>query len=123
MKKVLYVAIMALTLGMFAGCTGATAGKVPVIDEQNATVNGQKFDNETYACWQFDWQTVEQDPEGSETANGTDFYWMTEFGAQSFKASWDYSNNQKVCIYGICSSIKGTSKLTKTNHTISECDD
>ena len=125
MKKYFYVAIMALTLGMFASCTGVrTAYKEPVIDEEAGTVNGVKYDKETYLCWEFTWEYTETcTGEGTESDHGVDYYWMTEFDAQSMKAEWDYVHNLDARYMGVGCTWKGSSSLTRTNHDVSDCSD
>lgn len=58
MKKFFFVAIMALTLGMFSGCNGSfntsedyISGKELKIDYDKCTVNGVKYDNTVEKCW------------------------------------------------------------------------
>lgn len=82
MKKFIYVAIMALVMGMFAGCKSGingseyySAGKTLDINEEKGTVNGYKYDNTVEKCWMW---TLK------EVTNGTtltfDYYvWCTEF--------------------------------------------
>ena len=125
MKKFMYVAVMALTLGMFTGCLPKTSvGHEPEIDDTNATIDGVHYDNEEYACWQFDWEWTETTTgEEPEHEIGQEFYWTTEFEMQKIKALFDYSHNVSASGYGVSSSITGTSSVTKTNHTQEECDD
>lgn len=59
MKKVLYAAVMALTMGFLASCnngpsTGMKYGEDenPQINYQDGTVNGKTYDNETAKCWE-----------------------------------------------------------------------
>ena len=56
MKKFLYVAVMALTMGFFASCSGSSSaytkgGPEPTIDTEAGTVNGKVYDNQTAKCW------------------------------------------------------------------------
>lgn len=122
MKKYFYVAIMALTLGMFASCSGVYAPKEPVIDEEAGTVNGKAYDNETYKCWLVETEVTSScTGETPETEKDASYYWMTEFGVQSWKAEWEYVSNAKACAYGYCCESKGTCKVTETDHTMNEC--
>ncbi|MCR5533156.1 MAG: hypothetical protein K6F10_04670 [Paludibacteraceae bacterium] len=122
MKKYFYVAIMALTLGMFAGCTGVSAPKEPVIDEEAGTVNGVKYDNETYKCWLVETESTSScTGETPEQSSDKYLWWMTEFDAQSYKAEFEYTSNVKACAYGYCCETKGSCKITETNHTQAEC--
>ena len=129
MKKFFFAAVMALTTLFATNCTGLTGAKQPVIDEENHTVNGVQYDDETYYCWKFEWETTTTygglaAAGGSEHDSGVDYYWWTEFDAQSYKAEWDYANNQKATVAGASVKLKGTSKLTKLdNVSSSECYD
>lgn len=123
MKKLLYVAVMALTMGFFASCgPRASIGREPEIDNTNATINGEHFDNTEYACWKFDWEWTEKE-NGTVTDqdSGVEFMWTTQFEAQKVKATFDYAHNVSVSAYGQSSSIKGTSTLTKTDHNQENC--
>ena len=124
MKKFIYAAILALTLGAFASCTGTSLGAEPVIDEKNGTINGKKYDNVNYACWQFDYSYNETCTDGEEGDSdaGTIFYWTTEFGAESIKAEFDWSHNWSAYAYGHGCKCEGSSTLKKTNHTQTECE-
>lgn len=82
MKKFLYLAIMALTVGFFASCSaGANGsdyykdGKEPQIDFNNATVNGKKYDNQKEKCWCW---TMKQTVMGITTSS-EEYLWGTEF--------------------------------------------
>ena len=125
MKKFMYLAVMALTLGFFASCTPrSSVGKEPVVDETNATINGVHYDNTEYACWQFDWEYTEKETgEQSYKESGTEFFWTTEFEAQKMKAEFDYTHNVSASAYGVSYTMTGSSKVTKTNHTQEECYD
>ncbi|MBO5618541.1 MAG: hypothetical protein J5902_00990 [Paludibacteraceae bacterium] len=124
MKKFLYLAMMALTLGFFAGCTGASVGKQPVIDENAGTVNGKAYDTETYKCWEFTWEYTEKATgEADAHESGVDYFWMTEFEIQKYKAEWDYAHNASASAYGVKYSISGESSLKETDKDVSECYD
>ena len=66
MKKFMYVALMALTLGFMASCSGGSSassdkyadGKEPSIDWNKGTVNGDSFDNTTEKCWKMHFTTT-----------------------------------------------------------------
>jgi len=126
MKKFLYFAILALTMGVFASCvTGASSLRdEPEIDEQNATINGKHYDNETYKCWEFTWEyTVKVTGEPTESEDGVDYYWTTEFEIQKMKAEFDYTYNYKVSVMGVSSSATGKSSIKETDKSNSECYD
>ena len=82
MKKFIYVAIMAVVMGMFVGCKSNANGsdyyqdgKVVVVDEAKGTVNGVKYDNTTEKCWMW---TLTEKAQGTEIK--LDYYvWATEF--------------------------------------------
>ena len=82
MKKFLYLAIMALTVGFFASCSaGANGsdyykdGKEPQIDYNNATVNGKKYDNQKEKCWCWTMKATVLGVTSSEE----EYLWGTEF--------------------------------------------
>lgn len=82
MKKFLYLAIMALTVGFFASCSAGgnssdyyKNGKEPQIDYDKATVNGKKYDNETWKCWCWTMTTTVL----GETTSAEEYLWGTEF--------------------------------------------
>ena len=82
MKKLLYVAIMALTVGLMASCAGKSGGsdyykggKTPDIDVNKSTVNGVKYDNETEKCWKY---TIKTTTLGITVSSDT-YEWATEF--------------------------------------------
>ena len=82
MKKFLYLAIMALTVGFFASCSAGSNGsdyykdgKEPQIDFNNATVNGKKYDNQKEKCWCW---TMKQTVMGITTSS-EEYLWGTEF--------------------------------------------
>lgn len=92
MKKLLYVALMALTVGLMASCAGKSGGsdyykdgKTPVIDEKNCTVNGTKYDNEKEKCWKvivkgtgrFDFGFAMVDLKQDQSEEG--YVWGTQF--------------------------------------------
>jgi len=123
MKKLLYVAVMALTMGLFASCgPRASIGREPEIDNTNATINGVHYDNTEYACWKFEWEWTEKE-NGTVTDHdsGFEFMWTTQFEAQKVKAAFDYSHNVGASAYGQSYSLNGTSTLTKTDHNESNC--
>ncbi len=82
MKKLLYVAMMALTVGLMASCAGKQGssdyyknGKEPVINFDEGTVNGVKYDAETNKCWKF---TVTTTTLGIAVSKD-DYTWGTEW--------------------------------------------
>lgn len=82
MKKFLYLAIMALTVGFFASCSaGANSsdyykdGKEPQIDFDKYTVNGKAYDNKTEKCWKW---TMKATVMGITTSTD-EYLWGTEF--------------------------------------------
>jgi len=98
MKKFLYVALMALVMGMFVGCKSAIGGSDYYrdhdlkIDYNNCTVNGTKYDNTTEKCWVW---TLTQKKSGAE-AKVDHYLWGTQFALvaacetvmyESYKAS------------------------------------
>ena len=120
MKKFIYVAIMALLTSVMVGCTGSGSTVTePKIDEANSTVNGTKYDNETYKCWLFEWDyTVTYGglaaaENGSEREQGKEYYWLTEFQMQSIKAQFDYAMNIHASVPGASVTIKGSSKVSE----------
>lgn len=128
MKKFFYVAIMALTTLFAVSCVSMSGAKEPKIDEEKHSVNGVVYDNETYCCWEFTWEytiTGTGLAAGAEAEHdsGVDYYWWTEFDAQSYKANWDYAHNQKVTSTFGGAKSKGTSSLKKLDKTESECYD
>ena len=82
MKKFLYLAIMALTVGFFASCSAGgngseyyKDGKTPQIDSDKATVNGKKYDNKTEKCWNWTMQSTI----AGNTTSENHYIWGTEF--------------------------------------------
>lgn len=122
MKKYFYVAIMALTLGMFASCTGVYTPTEPVCDDQAGTINGKAYNNTDYACYKIT-ETATSQCTGEEAEYEEYVYldWCTEYQAQKTKANFEYSSNAKACAYGYCCENKGTCTIEKTNHTEDEC--
>ena len=114
---------MALTLGMFASCTGTSIGKEPVIDEEKGTINGKAYDNETYACWQLTWEYTETCTDGEEgdADHGTTNMWCTEFTAQCYKADFEYSHNWSAYYMGHGCKCTGSCTVKETDHTQNEC--
>lgn len=82
MKKFIYVAIMALVMGMFAGCKSGingsdyyAGGRTLDINPEKSTVNGYKYDNVKEKCWMW---TLTEKTQG--TTLTFDYYvWCTEF--------------------------------------------
>ena len=90
MKKILYVAIMALTVGLFASCAAGGSGnykegdEAPSIDYDKGTVNGIAYNNEDEYCWH-----VVATTKAGSTKVKTDYYeWDTEFGVH---ATYEYA--------------------------------
>ncbi len=82
MKKLLYVAMMALTVGLMASCAGKSGGsdyykdgKTPDINVNESTVNGVKYDNTNEKCWKY---TVNTTTMGI-TVGVDEYTWGTEF--------------------------------------------
>lgn len=82
MKKFLYLAIMALTVGFFASCkSGANGsdyykdGKEPQIDYDKATVNGKKYDNQNAKCWCWTMKVTV----AGVTSSTEEYLWGTQF--------------------------------------------
>ena len=82
MKKFLYLAIMALTVGFFASCSAGgnssdyyKNGKKPQIDYDKATVNGKKYDNKTWKCWCWTMTATDRD----QTTSTQKYLWGTQF--------------------------------------------
>jgi len=82
MKKLLYVAIMALTVGLMASCAGKSGssdyyknGKTPDINVNENTVNGVKYDNTNEKCWKFTINTTTM----GITVGADEYTWATEF--------------------------------------------
>ena len=124
MKKFIYVAVMALTLGFFSNCTPrASVGNEPKLDEQNSTLNGVFYDNTVYKCWEFTWSYVEKENGAVvEQDHGVDYEWTTELMARYHKALWDYDHNMSASAYGQSWSISGTCTLVEnTNKNESSC--
>lgn len=87
MKKFLYLAIMALTVGFFASCSAGSNssdyyknGKKPQIDYDKATVNGKKYDNKTWKCWCWTKTATDRD----QTISTKNYLWGTEFDLVAF---------------------------------------
>ncbi len=82
MKKFLYLAIMALTVGFFASCSAGgnssdyyKNGKKPQIDVKKATVNGKKYDNKTEKCWYW----TKEGTAWEITSSSKTYVYLTEF--------------------------------------------
>lgn len=133
MKKILSIALMALAVCMLYNCSGKSNEiKEPVIDKEKGTVNGIRYDKETYKCWLFEGEyTISLSGliafDEDEHDSTTEYLWLTEFDAQATKATWDYTTNQKAYAYGTNVKVTSTSKLTelrdKTEQTCYDPDD
>lgn len=124
MKKYFYVAIMALTLGMFVGCTGTSIGQAPDCDDQAGTINGKPYNNTDYACWEITADAVMTCNTGDEDGDEVHLHyldWCTEYEAQKTKAEFDFENNWSSYVYGYGCSSKGSCTIKKTDHTQDEC--
>jgi len=123
MKKFLYVAVMALVLGNFIGCTPRTSiGKEPELDEANSKLDGKYYDNTVYKCWKFTWEYTEK--ENGVVTNedsGVDYEWLTELLAQYQKATFLYTHNVSASAYGQSASVKGTCTLEESPKAESDC--
>ena len=119
MKKILSVAIMALTL-VLTGCyrAGSTVAE-PKIDENKHTVNGIPYDNEEFKCWLFEWDYTttyggwaaqENEPEHDF---GAEYFWDTEFEIMKYKAQFDYAANIRAQVPGASVTTKGSSSVTE----------
>lgn len=96
-------------------CTGTSIGREPVIDEENGTIDGKKYDKETMACWEFTYEYTETctDGEEGESEKGSTLMWNTEFGVYSYKAEFDYAHNWSAYVYGHGCKCSGTSSVRK----------
>lgn len=122
MKKYFYVAIMALTLGMFASCTGTSIGKEPVCDDEAGTINGKAYNNTDYACYKITEDATETcTGEEPETLHDQYLDWCTEYQAQKTKAYFEYENNWSAYAYGVGCNCKGTCTIEKTDHAEGDC--
>ena len=123
MKKFLYVAVMALTFGMFTSCMpNVSVREEPEIDETNATINGKHYDNEVYKCWEFKYEaTCKATGVETEHESGVENFWMTEFQINCIKANFDYESNYSVTAYGVTSSCKGSSSIRELDKDESDC--
>ena len=107
MKKFMFFAVMAMTLGFMTSCLpGATyTTDLPIIDNIKHTIDGRQYDNETYRCWEITITTTETasgdfDDE-SVTASGTpevevEYQWGTEFGLRSIYEMARYLGNYSI---------------------------
>jgi len=81
MKKFLYVALVALTMGFMTSCQsgGSTSytkgGPMPSINFEAGTVNGKTYDTKTDKCWKVDISASSKEQSASETK----YYWGSEF--------------------------------------------
>ena len=83
MKKLLYVAVMALTMGFFASCNNSPStsvkyeeGQNPTINAQDGTVNGKAYDNTVEKCWEL---SMAIKAPGYGNASETSYVWGTEW--------------------------------------------
>jgi len=83
MKKLLYVAVMALTMGFFASCNGGPGtsmqydeGENPKINIEDGTVNGKTYDAEHEKCWEM---KLSAKYPYAGTITETTYQWGTEF--------------------------------------------
>ena len=83
MKKFFYVAVMALTMGLFASCgSGVSTGtkyaedENPVINRVEHSVNGIVYDNTEEKCWELNF-AISVPYAGKVTS--TSYSWATEF--------------------------------------------
>ena len=84
MKKFLYVAIMALTMGFLASCSGSSSkytqgGPQPSIDTDKSTVNGVVYDNKIEKCWKVTIHATATYMGVTATTDETTYEWCTEF--------------------------------------------
>jgi hypothetical protein len=81
MKKILFVALMTLVMGVFAGCKSGINGSDWYrthqlnIDYNKCTVNGTKYDNTVEKCWA--WTATSRT--AGRKAEVTQYLWCTEF--------------------------------------------
>ena len=82
MKKLLYLAVMALTVAVMTACGGVALtdskyaiGEGPQIDTEKATVNGVHYNNEDEMCWKL----TEVAKAGSTKVTSYQYVWGTEF--------------------------------------------
>ena len=98
MKKFLYAAVMALTMGFFASCNGGPGTGMKYAEDENpqinydsGSVNGKTYDNTTDKCWEVK-MAVKVPYAG--TANTTSYDWCSEFlivsTAESAIAEWNH---------------------------------
>ena len=122
MKKLIYIAMMALTMGFMASCGSYsnTTTTAPEIDEQNATINGVHYDNEVYKCWLWKyWSKITysgwaaNEDNHNEEDSGEEYLWQTEFEAQRVKALWDYSTNFQAASWGAGVKVESKSSMTE----------
>ena len=93
MKKFLYVAIMALTMGLLASCSGSSSkytqgGPEPSIDTEKSTVNGVSYDNKTEKCWKVTTHVSASVMGVTATSDEVTYDWCTEF---ELVATYEYA--------------------------------
>ena len=96
MKKILSVALMAMTMVFMASC-GGNSGKYkygdpePKIDTEKGTVNGKAYDNKTEACWEVTTSISGASALSAASTGSTVYVWATEFGVVSLEeyAMWE----------------------------------
>ena len=98
MKKLLYVAVMALTMGFFASCNGGPGTGMKYAEDENpqinydsGSVNGKTYDNTTDKCWELT-LSVKVPYAGTQTTKayewGTEFFIVTV--GESSVAQWNH---------------------------------
>ena len=69
--------VLVLTAISFSGCKQPAYGpSTPIINVEEATINGVHYDNETETCWIVTTKITYAD----DTITETGYYWNTEFG-------------------------------------------
>ena len=83
MKKLLYVAVMALTMGFFVSCNNGprlemkyAEGEWPQAAIVVGVLNGQRYDQTTKKCWEL--TLFRDDPEKGKVKK-TEYHWGNEF--------------------------------------------
>lgn len=82
-KKILYVAVMALTMVFWVSCSNNPRvemkyadGDWPDVADIQGYVNGKKYDRETRKCWEV---TISAEHPDQGTITETYYEWSTEF--------------------------------------------
>ena len=121
MKKLLYLAVMALTIGFFASCAVGGSGDYkqgdpkPSIDYDKGTVNGVKYNMEDEFCW----RVVATLKVGNSKNQLTYYRWDTEFDvhAEFEMEAWGaaQTGTQYTYIAGVVSAKDSEDCLSKND--------